>query len=61
MFDAKDKKKSKNKRKSKENKIIPFKKKFKVINNQTPICLRDAEIDRINTHSKEIVKDLGNL
>ena len=37
MSDVKDKKKSKNKRKSKENKIIPFKKKFKVINNQTGI------------------------
>lgn len=58
MSDVKDKKKSKNIRKSKENKVIPFKKKFKVINNQTPVCLRDAEIDRINTHSKEIVKDL---
>ena len=58
MSDVKSKKKSKKLKKSKENKVIPFKKKFKVLNNSTPVCLREAEIDRINTHSKEIVKDL---
>ena len=58
MSDVKSKKKSKKLKKSKENKVIPFKKKFKVLNNSTPVCLRETEIDRINAHSKEIVKDL---
>lgn len=58
MSDVKNKKKSKKLRKIKESKVIPFKKKFKVLNNSSPVCLRKAEIDRINAHSKEIVKDL---
>ena len=58
MSDVKSKKKYKKLKKSKENKVIPFKKKFKVLNNSTPVCLREAEIDRINSLSKEIVKDL---
>ena len=44
MSDVKSKKKSQKSRKLKDNKVIPFKKKFKVLNNSSPVCLRKAEI-----------------
>tara|TARA_X000000950_G_C13827390_1_gene624607 strand:- start:714 stop:1088 length:375 start_codon:yes stop_codon:yes gene_type:complete len=47
------KKNKKKRQKNKENKVIPFKRDLKLVENQNPENLKEKEIDRVNTHLKK--------
>ena len=60
MSDVK-KKKADKKKKEKRNNIVPFKKDLQVINNTNPVSYREAEIEKINNHAKEVFKELDEF
>ena len=56
------KKTSRRRKGKKENNIVPFKQDLQVIsNNDNPVSVRQAEIDRINDHAKEVFIKLGEF
>ncbi len=52
------KKNKKKRQKNKENKVIPFKRDLKLVENQNPENLKEKEIDRVNTHLKKNFEEL---
>ena len=54
----KEKKKSKKIKKSKKNNVISLKPNLKVLNNENPVSRRQAEIDKLNSHVKDILAEL---
>ena len=45
----------------KRNNIVPFKQDLQVISNDNPVSARQAEIDKINHHAREVFTKLGEF
>ena len=58
MSEAKKTSKRKGK---KRNNIVPFKQDLQVISNDNPVSARQAEIDKINHHAKEVFNEIKNI
>ena len=54
-------KKTSKRKGKKRNNIVPFKQDLQVISNDNPVSARQAEIDKINHHAKEVFTKLGEF